>query len=303
MSSEYQIGHEGSSLPWSARARGVAGPVARRGRGTAPRTTAAKYHARPERGRNHKLSREGSGRRASGGDGEQPDPDSPARHAGGPGVRPWIRRLPSINGRASSAFASNREMIGHYLGEFQPARPSNTDRLVSGRRGPRSSYRLAQIMGISYSVDADPDTTAESDAPGASDEPQAQQRPSPARSRVWRPTTLSRISTRVIEGERSVPLQSPTTRASATGRISRAGTPAASPEKASKAFQDLLSRTPSARRPPGSSTAPRWRSCVAAAHKVGESPGRKPRAMGGLGLGTRCRSTSNSSWQNREGEE
>ena len=132
-------------------------------------------------------------------------------------------------------------------------------------------------MGISYSVDADPDTTAKA----MLRERQMSHKHSKAIAREIKgmeaDEAVSYLES-VIEGERSVPFKSHN---SGVGhRTDIDGWDAGRyPEKASKAFLDLLENAIGNAEHQGFDGGSMEIMHVAA-HKVGESPGRKPRAMG-----------------------
>ena len=132
-------------------------------------------------------------------------------------------------------------------------------------------------MGISYSVDADPDTTAKA----MLRERQMSHKHSKAIAREIKgmeaDDAVSYLDA-VIEGERSVPFKSHN---SGVGhRKDIEGWDAGRfPEKASKAFIDLLQNGMNNADQQGFD-ADEMRIEHVAAHKVGEVQGRKPRAMG-----------------------
>lgn len=132
-------------------------------------------------------------------------------------------------------------------------------------------------MGISYSVDADPDTTAKA----MLRERHMSHKHSKAIAREIKGKTAEGAVDyleAVIEGERSVPFKSHN---SGVGhRKDIEGWDAGRyPEKASKAFLDLIENAVSNADHQGFDGEAMEIAHVAA-HKVGESPGRKPRAFG-----------------------
>ena len=132
-------------------------------------------------------------------------------------------------------------------------------------------------MGISYSVDADPDTTAKA----MLRERQMSHKHSKAIAREIKGMkagdAVSYLDA-VIEGEQSVPFKSHNSGVGHRKDID--GWDAGRfPEKASKAFQDLLENAIGNAEHQGFD-GESMEIMHVAAHKVGESPGRKPRAMG-----------------------
>ena len=132
-------------------------------------------------------------------------------------------------------------------------------------------------MGINYSVDADPDTTAKA----MLRERQVSLKHSKAISREIKGMTAEKAVAyleSVIEGERSVPFRQHNTGVGHRSDIE--GWDAGRyPEKASKAFLDLLENAVNNADHQGFDGETMQIAHVAA-HKVGESPGRKPRAFG-----------------------
>ncbi|WP_254863362.1 50S ribosomal protein L22 [Halovivax gelatinilyticus] len=132
-------------------------------------------------------------------------------------------------------------------------------------------------MGINYSVDADPDATAKA----MLRERHMSHKHSKEIAREIKGKTVGDAQTyleAVIDGERSVPFKSHN---SGTGHRSDIdGWDAGRyPEKASKAFLDLLENVAANAEHQGFDGETMEIAHVAA-HKVGESIGRKPRAMG-----------------------
>jgi len=132
-------------------------------------------------------------------------------------------------------------------------------------------------MGISYSVDVDPDTTAKA----MLRERQMSHKHSKALSREIKGKTASEAQDyleAVIAGERSVPFRQHNSGVGHRNDIE--GWDAGRyPEKASKAFLDLLENAIGNAEHQGFDGENMVIKHVAA-HKVGESMGRKPRAMG-----------------------
>jgi large subunit ribosomal protein L22 len=132
-------------------------------------------------------------------------------------------------------------------------------------------------MGINYSVDADPETTAKA----MLREKHMSHKHSKAIAREIKGKTASEAVEyleAVIEGERSVPFRSHNTGVGHRSDID--GWDAGRyPEKASKAFLDLLENAVNNADHQGFD-GETMRIAHVAAHKVGESPGRKPRAFG-----------------------
>jgi len=132
-------------------------------------------------------------------------------------------------------------------------------------------------MGISYSVDVDPDTTAKA----MLRERQMSHKHSKALSREIKGKTASDAQDyleAVIAGERSVPFRQHNSGVGHRNDIE--GWDAGRyPEKASKAFLDLLENAIGNAEHQGFDGENMVIKHVAA-HKVGESMGRKPRAMG-----------------------
>ncbi|MDG5775730.1 50S ribosomal protein L22 [Haloarculaceae archaeon H-GB2-1] len=132
-------------------------------------------------------------------------------------------------------------------------------------------------MGISYSVDADPDTTAKA----MLRERQMSHKHSKAIAREIKGMTAGNAIeylNEVIEGERAVPFKSHNSGVGHRKNID--GWDAGRfPEKASKAFIDLLENAIGNADHQGFD-GEAMEILHVAAHKVGESPGRKPRAMG-----------------------
>jgi len=132
-------------------------------------------------------------------------------------------------------------------------------------------------MGISYSVDADPDTTAKA----MLRERQMSHKHSKAIAREIKGMTAAEAVAYledVIEGKRSVPFKSHNSGVGHRNDID--GWDAGRyPEKASKAFIDLLENAIGNAEYAGMDGESMQIAHVAA-HKVGEQQGRKPRAMG-----------------------
>jgi large subunit ribosomal protein L22 len=132
-------------------------------------------------------------------------------------------------------------------------------------------------MGISYSIDADPDTTAKA----MLRERHMSHKHSKAIAReIKGKTTAAAVEylEAVIEGERSVPFKSHNSGVGHRSDID--GWDAGRyPEKASKAFLDLLENVVGNADHQGFD-GESMEIVHVAAHKVGESPGRKPRAFG-----------------------
>ncbi|AXR77628.1 50S ribosomal protein L22 [Natrarchaeobaculum sulfurireducens] len=132
-------------------------------------------------------------------------------------------------------------------------------------------------MGINYSVDADPDTTAKA----MLRERHMSHKHSKEIARELKGRTVADARTyleAVLAGERSVPFKSHNTGAGHRSDID--GWDAGKyPEKASKAFLDLLENVESNAEHQGFD-GETMQIVHIAAHKVGESVGRKPRAMG-----------------------
>jgi len=132
-------------------------------------------------------------------------------------------------------------------------------------------------MGISYSVDADPDTTAKA----MLRERHMSHKHSKEIAREIKGMTAGEAQSylgEVIDGERSVPFRSHNSGVGHRNDID--GWDAGRyPEKASEAFLDLLENVVANADHQGfDGTSMEILHC--AAHKVGESPGRKPRAFG-----------------------
>ena len=132
-------------------------------------------------------------------------------------------------------------------------------------------------MGINYSVDADPDTTAKA----MLRERHMSHKHSKEIAREIKGRTVDEAREyleAVVDGERSVPFKSHN---SGTGHRSDIdGWDAGRyPEKASNAFLDLLENVSSNADHQGFD-GDSMEIAHVAAHKVGESQGRKPRAMG-----------------------
>jgi len=132
-------------------------------------------------------------------------------------------------------------------------------------------------MGISYSVDADPDTTAKA----MLRERHISHKHSKAIAREIKGTTVSEAVDyleAVIAGERSVPFRQHNSGVGHRNDID--GWDAGRyPEKASEAFLDLLENGVANAEHQGFD-GESMQIMHVAAHKVGESQGRKPRAMG-----------------------
>src|SRR6056297_2314039 len=132
-------------------------------------------------------------------------------------------------------------------------------------------------MGISYSVDADPDTTAKA----MLRERQMSHKHSKAIAREIKGMTASGAVAyleEVIEGNKSVPFKSHNSGVGHRNDID--GWDAGRfPEKASEAFLDLLENAIGNADHQGFD-GESMEIMHVAAHKVGESQGRKPRAMG-----------------------
>jgi large subunit ribosomal protein L22 len=132
-------------------------------------------------------------------------------------------------------------------------------------------------MGISYSIDPDPDTTAKA----MLRERQMSHKHSKAIAREIKGMTAGEAVAyleSVIEGEQSVPFKSHN--AGVGHRDDIDGWDAGRyPEKASEAFLDLIENAVGNADHQGFD-GEEMTILHVAAHKVGESPGRKPRAMG-----------------------
>jgi len=132
-------------------------------------------------------------------------------------------------------------------------------------------------MGISYSIDVDPDTTAKA----MLRERHMSHKHSKAIAReIKGKTTAEAVEylEAVIEGDRSVPFKSHNSGVGHRSDID--GWDAGRyPEKASKAFLDLLENVVGNADHQGFD-GESMEIIHIAAHKVGESPGRKPRAFG-----------------------
>ncbi|MFC6962373.1 50S ribosomal protein L22 [Halocatena marina] len=132
-------------------------------------------------------------------------------------------------------------------------------------------------MGISYSVDADPDTTAKA----MLRERHMSHKHSKEIARTIKGMTADEAMeylNAVIDGERSVPFKSHNSGVGHRNDID--GWDAGRyPEKVSNAFLDLLENGVSNADHQGFDGTSMEIMHIAA-HKVGESPGRKPRAMG-----------------------
>ena len=132
-------------------------------------------------------------------------------------------------------------------------------------------------MGISYSVEADPDTTAKA----MLRERQMSHKHSKAIAREIKGMTAEaavEYLEAVIEGDRSVPFKSHNSGVGHRKDID--GWDAGRfPEKASEAFLDLIENAVGNADHQGFE-GDEMEIIHVAAHKVGESPGRKPRAMG-----------------------
>ncbi|WP_267640283.1 50S ribosomal protein L22 [Haloarchaeobius amylolyticus] len=132
-------------------------------------------------------------------------------------------------------------------------------------------------MGINYSVDADPEKTAKA----MLRERHMSNKHSKAIAREIKGKTVGEAQEyldAVIKGERSVPFKQHNSGVGHKGDID--GWDAGRyPEKASKAFLDLLENV-AANADHQGFDGETMEIVHVAAHKVGESPGRKPRAMG-----------------------
>ncbi|ADQ66620.1 50S ribosomal protein L22 [Halogeometricum borinquense] len=132
-------------------------------------------------------------------------------------------------------------------------------------------------MGINYSVEADPDTTAK----GMLRDRPISLKHSKAISREIKGMTVEDAEEyldAVIEGERSVPFRQHNTGVGHRSDIE--GWDAGRyPEKASKAFLELLQNV-AANADEAGFDGRSMEIMHVAAHKVGERPGRKPRAFG-----------------------
>jgi large subunit ribosomal protein L22 len=132
-------------------------------------------------------------------------------------------------------------------------------------------------MGISYSIDPDPDTTAKA----MLRERQMSHKHSKAIAREIKGMTAGEAVSyleAVVEGEQSVPFKSHN--AGVGHRDDIDGWDAGRyPEKASEAFLDLIENAVGNADHQGFD-GEEMEIIHVAAHKVGESPGRKPRAMG-----------------------
>ncbi|PSP38264.1 50S ribosomal protein L22 [Halobacteriales archaeon QH_7_65_31] len=132
-------------------------------------------------------------------------------------------------------------------------------------------------MGISYSIDADSETTAKA----MLRERHMSHKHSKAIARQLKGMTVGEASAyldAVIDGERSVPFKSHNSGVAHRSDID--GWDAGRyPEKASNAFLDLLENVSNNADDQGFD-GETMEIIHIAAHKVGESPGRKPRAMG-----------------------
>ncbi|WP_115865367.1 50S ribosomal protein L22 [Halorussus litoreus] len=132
-------------------------------------------------------------------------------------------------------------------------------------------------MGISYSVETDPDTTAK----GMLRERHMSNKHSKAIAREIKGKTAAEAREylqQVIDGERSVPFKQHNSGVGHRNDID--GWDAGRyPEKASKAFLDLIENVLNNADQQGFDGEEMTIAHVAA-HKVGESEGRKPRAMG-----------------------
>ncbi|MCT9097432.1 50S ribosomal protein L22 [Haloarchaeobius sp. HME9146] len=132
-------------------------------------------------------------------------------------------------------------------------------------------------MGINYSVDADPEKTAKA----MLRERHMSNKHSKAIAREIKGKTVAEAQEyldAVIKGERSVPFKQHNSGVGHKGDID--GWDAGRyPEKASKAFLDLLENV-AANADHQGFDGESMEIIHVAAHKVGESPGRKPRAMG-----------------------
>ncbi|MFD1646326.1 50S ribosomal protein L22 [Haloarchaeobius litoreus] len=132
-------------------------------------------------------------------------------------------------------------------------------------------------MGINYSVDADPDTTAKA----MLRERHMSHKHSKAVARAIKGETVGdarEYLEAVVEGERSVPFKQHNSGVGHRSDID--GWDAGRyPEKVSKAFIELLGNVVNNADQQGFD-GETMEIVHVAAHKVGESPGRKPRAMG-----------------------
>jgi large subunit ribosomal protein L22 len=132
-------------------------------------------------------------------------------------------------------------------------------------------------MGINYSVDADPETTAKA----MLREKHMSHKHSKAIAREIKGKTAANAVSyleSVIKGDRSVPFKSHNSGVGHRSDIE--GWDAGRyPEKASKAFLDLIENAVNNAEHQGFD-GESMRLAHIAAHKVGESPGRKPRAFG-----------------------
>jgi len=132
-------------------------------------------------------------------------------------------------------------------------------------------------MGINYSVDADPETTAKA----MLRERHMSFKHSKAVARAIKGRSIADAESyleAVIEGERSVPFKQHNSGVGHRSDID--GWDAGRyPEKASKAFLELLENVSANAENQGFDGQSMIIDHVAA-HKIGESPGRKPRAMG-----------------------
>ena len=132
-------------------------------------------------------------------------------------------------------------------------------------------------MGISYSVEADPDTTAK----GMLRERHMSHKHSKAIAREIKGMTAGDAQSylqQVIDGERSVPFKSHNSGVGHRSDID--GWDAGRyPEKASEAFLDLIENVVNNADEQGF-VGEEMKIMHVAAHKVGEVQGRKPRAMG-----------------------
>ena len=132
-------------------------------------------------------------------------------------------------------------------------------------------------MGISYSVDADPDTTAKA---MLRERPMSHKHATEIAREITGQTAGDAVEylEAVIEGERSVPFKSHNGGVGHRSDID--GWDAGRyPEKASEAFLDLLENGMNNADAQGFD-AEAMEIAHVAAHKVGERPGRKPRAFG-----------------------
>ena len=132
-------------------------------------------------------------------------------------------------------------------------------------------------MGISYSIDADPDETAKA----MLRERHMSHKHSKAVARAIKGRTVGDAADylqAVIDGEQSVPFKSHNSGVGHRSDID--GWDAGRyPEKVSEAFRDLLENVSNNADHQGFD-ADAMEIAHVAAHKVGESPGRQPRAMG-----------------------